>query len=211
MDSLPVVPASSFSAAARSFSTSTPLGVEVHRAGGVDLDVDGAAAQAHLHRRGGGEAVVGRGELREPGHRGGEPGQVRVFEPDVAGGDLLPVLETLVAAEATDLGDEPLQVGDALRGGCVSCIGCVGFDRLRPVRDHHALAVGEGLPQGVGDERHHRVQQPQQPVEHGAEHGAGPRGGVVCEAAVVLEAGRWAAIWIFASSRIPSHTSSQVK
>ena len=81
MDSLPVVPASSFSRGGEVLLQSAPLGVEVHRAGGVDLDVDGAAAQAHLHRRGGGEAVVGRGELREPGHRGGEPGQVASSSP----------------------------------------------------------------------------------------------------------------------------------
>ena len=31
--------------------------------------------------------------------------------------------------------------------------------RLRPVRDHQRLATGQRLPERLGDERHHRVQQ----------------------------------------------------
>ena len=45
----------------------------------------------------------------------------------------------------------------------------------RPRRDHHRLAAGQRGPQRLGDERHERVQQPQQPVQHLAEHPPGGR------------------------------------
>ena len=68
-------------------------------------------------------------------------------------------------------------------------------------RDDHRLAAGERRPQLLGDERHHRVQQPQHGVQHVAEHPPG----------AVAPPRRPAASGTLASSTYQSQNSSQAK
>ena len=97
--------------------------------------------------------------------------------PASTGRDPLARPQALVGAEPAHLGDQPHQRGDLGLGGGVAR-GRLARPRhrtpCRPARRHHdRVPAGQRRPQLLGDERHHRVQQPQQPVEHVAEHRAG--------------------------------------
>ena len=148
------------------------LGGDVDRARRVELDDDRAAGQRDLDRGRGRE--LGRG-LVEPHERAdrtpvrAEPGLVEPHEP---GRDPPLVGHPLLGAEAPDVGDERLQIGDPP--------GRPGVDRDAdgggPRRRDHGLGPGERLVERLGEERRHRVQQPHQHVEDVAEHRAGALG-----------------------------------
>jgi hypothetical protein len=95
-----------------------------------------------------------------------EAGQVQAEQ---AGGDALGGFEPLVGAKPADLGDELAHVGDPLCGTAIGDPACCG----RPASDHDRLVAGERGPQCLGDERCHRVQQPQHDVKDMTEHGPG--------------------------------------
>ena len=136
----------------------------------------------------------------EPGQRPdqrlvrGEPVAVEPAEP---GGDPLRGPQPLIGPEPAHLGDHVLQRRDLGLGGRVEP-GRVG---LRPGRDHQRLAAGQRRPQRLGDERHHRVQQPQHGVQHVAEHQPGAPG----------RPRRRPASGTLASSTYQSQNSSQTK
>ena len=78
------------------------------------------------------------------------------------GRHLLGGLHPLVGPEPPDLGDELFHVGDAPGGSIVQ--GDAGGGG--PGGQVEGFLVGEGPPQGFGDERHGGVQEPQEGVEH---------------------------------------------
>ena len=132
------------------------------------------------------------GETRRP-----VPGEAGLVQPDDPGGDAPAVGHPLLGAEPADLRDQPLHVCDP--GGGHRIRRRPGVDR--PRRHDDRLPTRQRLPQRLGDERHDRVQQPQQRVEDVPEHGTGAvgRGGIVGRSCTL------------ASSRYQSHSSSHVK
>ena len=74
--------------------------------------------------------------------------------------------QALIAAEPAHLGDQLLHIGNALGRSLIRC----EAGRCRPLCDDQRFAAGECLPQRLGDERHHRMQQLEQRVEHRGQH-----------------------------------------
>ena len=109
--------------------------------------------------------------------------------------------QPLVGAEPADLGDQRLQRRRPRASAAASAARAAASGQRRPRRDHERLAAGQRGPQRLGDERHHRVQQPQHDVEHVAEHPPGDLG----------RRAPPAASGSLASSRYQSQTSSQAK
>ena len=151
-----------------------PLGGDVDGARGVEFDHDGAARQPHLHRGRRRESVRGGRQPCQRRHR-------RYLAVQIGRGDvgqprrhLLPIGEPLIAAEPTHLGDQLLHIGDALGRNLIHR----EAGRGRPLGDDQRLAAGERLPQRLGDERHHRMQQLQQRVEDRGQHRRGVRDSV---------------------------------
>ncbi len=93
----------------------------------------------------------------------------RAGDPLEGGRNRLRWPQPLIRAEPADLGHQPHQRLDHGLGGRIG----VGGHRCRPVRHHHRVAAGQRRPQLVGDERHQRMDQPEQLVEHVPEDAAG--------------------------------------
>ena len=172
-----------------------PFGGDVDGARRVQLHHDGAAADSRTSTAADGvkpsSAAVSQASDGDGGKLRVETGRGDVGQPR---GHPLPVVQSLVAAEPAHLGDQLLHIGDPLcRNGIHGESG-----RLRPVGDDQRLAAGQRLPQHLGDERHHRVQQFEQRVEHRGQH----RGGV-CDVR--------SASCTLASSTYQSQNSSQAK
>jgi hypothetical protein len=89
--------------------------------------------------------------------------------PDEPRSHSLTRLQSLVAAEPADLGDQPLNLVD----GGLGCRVHQAFVGPGPVRDHYRLLTGQRRPEFLGDERNERMQQAQHCVEHMAEHQSG--------------------------------------
>ena len=163
--------ASSFCAAARSFSSRRRSA-----ATSTVPEVSSSTSTVPRDSRTSTDAVgvnpsLGVGQPRQRRHGGDLAVQVGLVDADSRAGTPAG-RRALVAAEPADLGDQLLHVGDALGGN--------GIQRdTRTAAGHSAITTdspaGQRLPQRLGDERHHRVQQPQQRVEHRGQH----RGGVL--------------------------------
>ena len=111
------------------------------------------------------------GEPRQRRHRAHLGAQIGFLHTGHPGRHLLAVRQTLITAEPANLGHQFLHIGNPLCGNLIQAYP----GRLGPVGDHQSLLVGQRLPEGLGDERDHRVQQPQQRVQRRRQHGRGVR------------------------------------
>ena len=151
LPSLPAVPASSFCAAARSFSSRAPFGGDVDGARRVEFD-DHGAADSRTSTDADGREVVGRSGSARPAPSTadlrveaglGDAGQPRRH--------LLPVGEALVAAEPAHLGDQLLHVRNALRSNGdpartrTACGHSAMTSDSPPVSAFHSTSVTNGI------------------------------------------------------------------
>ena len=83
-----------------------------------------------------------------------------------AGRHLLPLGQALIAAESANLGHQLLLFADPLRDNRIQAMPD-GLGQSAITSDSPA---GQRLPQRFGDERDHRVQQPQQRVQYRGQH-----------------------------------------
>ena len=114
----------------------TALGGDVDGARGVEFDDDGAGAEPDLQGRRGVEIRTRCGQPGQRRHRG--TWVLRCVDTGQPGRHLLPVGQTLIAAEPANLGHQLLHIAEPLRGKRIQA----DPGRLRPVGDNQRLGGG---------------------------------------------------------------------